>query len=160
MGTDNREQIVSDTLLASYQKYYRMAYSYVRNESDAMDVVQEASYKAIYNCEKLRNPEYVDTWIGRIVINCAKEILRKNSRYEAELADEDAAEDPAFADLDLREAIEHLDPRDRRIIELRFFEDMDLNTIADILDENLSTVKSRLYRALRKLKIELEDEQL
>ena len=160
MKSDNKEKIVSDALLAGYQKYYRMAYSYVRNEADAMDVVQEASYKAIYHCEKLKKPEYVDTWIGRIVINAAKELLRKNNRYEQELDDEDAADDPAFADLDLREALEHLEEKDRRIIELRFFEDMELGAIAEILDENLSTIKSRLYRALRKLKIELSDEEL
>ena len=80
--------------------------------------------------------------------------------YEQELDDEDAADDPAFADLDLREALEHLEEKDRRIIELRFFEDMELGAIAEILDENLSTIKSRLYRALRKLKIELSDEEL
>ncbi|MCR5452348.1 MAG: sigma-70 family RNA polymerase sigma factor [Lachnospiraceae bacterium] len=135
-----------------------MAYSYVRNEADAMDVVQEASYKAIYNASKLRNPEYVDTWIGRIVINAAMEVLRKSSRFEQEIADEDASYETEFADLDLREALEHLDPKDRSIIELRFFEDLDLNSISNMLGENLSTVKSRLYRALRKLKLDLGDE--
>ncbi len=158
MKADDKEKIVSDALLAGYQKYYRMAYSYVHNEADAMDVVQEASYKAIYNAAKLRNPEYVDTWIGRIVINAAMEVLRKASKFEQEIADEDASYEEEFADLDLREAINRLDPRDKSIIELRFFEDMDLNSIADILGENLSTVKSRLYRALRKLKLDLGDE--
>ncbi len=158
MKSDNKEKIVSDALLAGYQKYYRMAYSYVRNEADAMDVVQEASYKAIYNASKLRNPEYVDTWIGRIVINAAMEVLRKSSRFEQEIADEDASYETEFADLDLREALEHLDPKDRSIIELRFFEDLDLNSISNMLGENLSTVKSRLYRALRKLKLDLGDE--
>ena len=158
MKSDNNEKIVNDALLAGYQKYYRMAYSYVRNEADAMDVVQEASYKAIYNASKLRNPEYVDTWIGRIVINAAMEVLRKAGRYEQEIADEDASYETQFGDLDLREALDHLDPKDRSIIELRFFEDLDLNSIAEMLGENLSTVKSRLYRALRKLKLDLGDE--
>ena len=60
-----------------------------------------------------------------------------------------------FENLDLREAISHLEEKDRNIIELRYFEDMDLNSISQVLNENLSTIKSRLYRALKKLKIEL-----
>ena len=44
------------------------------------------------------------------------------------------------------------------MIELRYFEDMTLEEIARALEENLSTVKSRLYRGLRKLRLEMEDE--
>ena len=152
----DKEQIVSEALMAGYTKYYRMAFGYVHNEQDAMDIVQDASYKAIYYSSKLNKPEYVDTWICRIVINAAKEFLRKNSRFEQqELTEEGETIEQGFENLDLREAISHLEEKDRTIIELRYFEDMDLNGIARVLDENLSTVKSRLYRALKKLKIEL-----
>ena len=152
---DEKEQIVSESLLAQYQKYYRIAYGYVHNEADAMDIVQEASYKAIYHSNRLRNPQYVDTWICRIVMNAAKEFLRKNRNGEQELLTEGEVTEEGFDNLDLREAVSHLEQRDRQIIELRYFEDMELSSIAEILDENLSTVKSRLYRALKKLKLEL-----
>ena len=52
--------------------------------------------------------------------------------------------------IDLKRAIENLDPKDRAIVVLRFFEDRQLEEIAKILDENLSTVKSRLYRVMEK----------
>ena len=60
--------------------------------------------------------------------------------------------------MDLRRALEQLEPLDRTVIVLRFFEGLQLNQIAQVLDENLNTVKSRLYRSLKKLKLSLTDE--
>lgn len=63
-----------------------------------------------------------------------------------------------YEDIDLKEALDSLNAEDKAVIELRFFEDKTLNEIAEILGENLSTVKSRLYRGIRKLRIQLADE--
>ena len=63
-----------------------------------------------------------------------------------------------YEDIDLKEALDSLNAEDKAVIQLRFFEDKSLNEIAEILDENLSTVKSRLYRGLRKLKLQLAEE--
>ena len=54
--------------------------------------------------------------------------------------------------LDLYDAIERLDPREQAIIRLRFFQDLKLEDIARVTDTNLNTVKSRLYKSLRKLR--------
>ena len=59
-------------------------------------------------------------------------------------------------DLELKEAVDQLPAEERELIILRFYEDKQLSEIAEILQENLSTVKSRLYRTLRKLREELE----
>ena len=56
-GMDN-EILIRDLLVNQYEKYYRIAYSYVHSESDAMDIVQEAAYKAIYHAEKLKQQEF------------------------------------------------------------------------------------------------------
>ncbi|MDE6982296.1 MAG: sigma-70 family RNA polymerase sigma factor, partial [Lachnospiraceae bacterium] len=61
-----------------------------------------------------------------------------------------------YGDIELRQAIELLPLKDKVIIELRFFEDMALESIAEITGEPLSTVKSRLYRSLKKLRLTLE----
>ena len=58
--------------------------------------------------------------------------------------------------MDLQKAIDSLEKEDRIVIVLRYYEDMKLEDIAVILDENLSTVKSRLYRSMKKLKLQLE----
>ena len=60
--------------------------------------------------------------------------------------------------MDTLRALDVLDQRERTVIILRFFEDRKLQEIADIMDENLSTVKTILYRSLKKLKIHLTEE--
>ena len=60
-----------------------------------------------------------------------------------------------YKDIDLWCALEKMSKEDRLVIQLKYFEDMKLDEIADVLNENVNTVKSRLYRGLKKLKIEL-----
>ena len=57
------EKIVETVLLENYDRYYRLAYSYVKNEADAADIVQNGAYKAIRNSKSLRNVEFAGTWI-------------------------------------------------------------------------------------------------
>ena len=61
-----------------------------------------------------------------------------------------------YENVDLQKAIDSLEKEDRIVIVLRYYEDMKLEDIAVILDEKLSTVKSRLYRSMKKLKMQLE----
>lgn len=153
----NKEYIVNEMLLKNYEKYYRIAYGYVYNEADALDVVQEGAYKAILNADKLKKPEYADTWICRIMMNEALELLRRNKKNEPGYLDERSGREETYEDLDLKNAMERLSERDRMIVVLRYFEDMSLDQVAQAIGENLSTVKSRLYRALAKLRLSLEE---
>ena len=89
------------------------------------------------------------------MINEAKEYLRKNRKEYSEPG-EIPAEEERYVDLELKEAVDQLPAEERELIILRFYEDKQLSEIAEILQENLSTVKSRLYRTLRKLREELE----
>ena len=73
-----------------------------------------------------------------------------------ELAFETGKED-LYADIDLQRALNSMSKEDKAVIELRFFEDLKLSEIAEILGENISTIKSRLYRGLKKMKLELLD---
>ena len=63
------EEETEKLLLEHYDELYRLAYCYVKTETDALDIVQEAAYKAFKNCGKVREPAYLKTWICRIVIN-------------------------------------------------------------------------------------------
>lgn len=152
------EAIIEAQLVADYKKLYRLAYSYVHNENDALDIVQESAYKAIKNSHSLKSPQYVGTWIYRIVINESISFLRKHKQQTVELYEADGEMEDRYTDLDLRQALEQLEPLDKTVVVLRFFEGMQLNQIAQAMDENLSTVKSRLYRSLKKLKLSLTDE--
>lgn len=151
-----KEQIVEGLLLKNYDKYYRLAYSYVHNDADAEDIVQNGAYKAILNSGSLRQKGYAETWLYRIILN---EIFRSFSKNKPVSLDEmEAGEgrEDAYEDIDLRKALNSLAREDKAIVEMRYFEDMKLEEIAEVLNENLSTVKSRLYRSMRKLRMKLE----
>lgn len=153
----NNEAVVNEILLQNYDKYYRIAYGYVHNEADALDIVQEGAYKAIYKAEKLKQPQYADTWICRIMMNEAIEFLRKNKSNAVELEKCETGKEESYEDIDLRNAIEQLSPPEKTVVILRYFEDLSLEQVAQVAGENLSTVKSRLYRALGKLKLSMDE---
>lgn len=157
MNSPKKQQLVEQELLASYDSLYRLAFTYVKNESDAMDVVQESAYKAIKNSHSLKSREFARTWLWRIVINTSLEMLRQRQREaSAEVLHEDGKED-IYCDFDTIEALDILNEKERAAIVLRYFEDRKLQEVADILEENLSTTKSILYRSLKKLKIKLTE---
>lgn len=154
-----REQ-VEQRLLENYEKYYKLAYSYVRNEADALDIVQESAYKAIKSCDKLKEEVFADTWMYRIVFNTTMDFLRKAQR-EAESAEEyldmtEGVEETGYDRADIMTVLATLTVKERSVLILRYFESLKLEQIADVMGESLSTVKSRLYRAQEKLKWKLE----
>ena len=158
MGFQNNTAETEQILTENYERYYRLAYSYMRNEDDALDVVQESAYRAIRDCRKVRNKDYLSTWIYRIVVNTALDMLRRKKKENiTEELPEIPVEDQ-YQDLELRTVLNQLDDKSRTIILLRYFEDLKLEDIADIVGDNLNTVKARLYRSLKKLRLKLEAE--
>ena len=153
-----KEALIEQQLIADYKKLYRLAYSYVHNENDALDIVQESAYKAIKNSGSLKNVQYRGTWLYRIVINESISFLRRQKQQTVPLYELDGEAEDTYADLDLHRALEQLDPLDKTVVVLRFFEGLQLKQIAQVLDENLNTIKSRLYRSLKKLKLSLTEE--
>ena len=160
-GKKTNEKIVEDIILEQYNQYYRLAYSYVHNEADAEDIVQNGAYKALRNSKTLRNSEYAKTWVYRIMLNEIFNFLRQTKvvSYEymqEEMGMEAESVEDKYADIDLQTALDSLPEQDKAIIVMKFFEDKKLEDIADILDENINTIKSRLYRSMKKLRIRLE----
>ena len=150
-----REEIVQNALIENYEKYYRLAYGLVRSETDALDIVQESAYKAIMKSESLRTEEFVDTWICRIVINEANAFFRKK-RDLSDVSEMNLSTEDTYTDIDLARAIDSLEPKEREIVILRYFEDKKIEEIAEIMNEKVGTVKSRLYRCMEKLRTRLE----
>ena len=157
MKASEKEALVHECLVKNYEKYYRMAYSYVFCEQDAMDIVQEGAYRAILKSDLLKQPEYVDTWICKIVINEALRFLKKNKLafVDMESLPEQGQEDQV-EDIDLQRALDKLDEQERAIVVLRYFEEEKLENIGKTMNLNVNTVKSRLYRAMDKLKKYME----
>ena len=150
-------QQVERALLDLYPSLYRLAYSYVKNPDDAMDIVQESAYKAILRAEDMKNIETIKSWLCRIVVNTALDSLRVRRRDTGLENLPDTGKEDAYEDADLLQALDGLDERERTVVTLRYFEDMKLSDIVNVTGENLSTVKSLLYRSLKKLKIKLAE---
>lgn len=148
----DKTELVQKTLIQNYDKYYKFAYSYVHNEVDAMDVVQEAAYKAILKSDSVKNSEYIDTWICRIIINEAYSVMRKSKAVVTIPEDFELRHEDSVENIDLSNAIRSLKLNEQSVLILRYFQDRKLDEIADIMDLNLSTVKSKLYRVVEKLK--------
>lgn len=145
-------------LIDNYDKYYRLAYSYVKNEQDALDIVQESAYRVIRDLDKLKERKYLSTWIYRIVINTAIDTLRKKKRETVSYEDIEIVHEDQYKEEDPLEILNVLEDKDRALVILKYLEDWKLEEISEALDMNISTVKSRLYRALKKLKGILERE--
>lgn len=158
MRSEAMQKQVEEVILDSYEAMYRLAYTYVRNEEDAMDIVQESVYKAIRNANRVKQAGFIKTWLWRIVMNTAVDFIRRNRQEVAvEAFYEDGRED-RYQDFDTLEALKVLDEKEKTVIVLRFFEEQKIPEIANVMNENVNTVKTILYRSLRKLKAELAEE--
>lgn len=163
MTRDEKFRLVEKYIVENQHTYYRLAFSYVKNKENALDIVQEAIFKALRSIDKLDEVSYMRTWLYRIIINTAIDFIRKHQRMT--IMEDDILEshlpsmENEVSDLDLQEAVDQLPPTYKTIIILRFFEDLKLEEIAEITGDNLNTVKTRLYAALRKLRVEMGEEQ-
>lgn len=137
-------------------KMYKTAYLYLGNQALALDAVDEAVYKALCSYHRLRQPEYFDTWIMRILINeCCNEIRRQKRICPVEELPECAQE--AFDELPLKEAIRKLPKALKDVIILRYFAGYTLAETADTLRLPLGTAATRQRKALKLLRLELSE---
>lgn len=160
--SETNKELIEGIIMEKYNQYYRLAYSYAHTEADAGDIVQNGAYKAIRSSHTLKQPEYAETWVYRIMLNECFQYMKRPRllSYEA-IQEENEAEakssEDDYADIDLRRALDTLADKDRVVIILKYFEDKKLEEIAAILDENVNTVKSRLYRSIKRLRREFRN---
>jgi len=158
------EKLLTRCITEHKENVYRLAFSYVKNKEDALDIVQESIYKAMTNIELLKNPDAVKSWFYRIVVNTALDFLRRNKKVSAmdhEMIETytPGAED-VYTDIDLKRTLDDLPEKYRSVIILRYFEDLKIDEVAAVLGENVNTIKTRLYQALQLLRVKMNDEPL
>lgn len=143
------------------EELYRIAFLYVKNKEDALDVIQETAYRSFKNLSSLKNTEYFKTWLTKITINCAIDHIRKiqkvvqlNLEYieYTESYDEDIP-----LKLTLNELMDTLDEDEKSIVILKYYYEYTFKEISEILELPLGTGKSILYRALGKLRKKAEE---
>jgi len=154
---------------------YRMAMSFVKNETEAEDVAQEAFLKALHNLANFRAESKFSTWLISITLNEARRWLRRQRTVRMESLDDPPEEGGKVSPALLRdwreipseslerkevrallqEAIGHLSLIYREVLVLRDIEELSIEETAGALAISISSVKVRLHRARIMLQKEL-----
>ncbi|NIK69471.1 sigma-70 family RNA polymerase sigma factor [Paenibacillus sp. BK033] len=153
--------------LKLFQQYeedlYRAAYVHVGNEEDALDVMQETAYRSFKGIRKLKEPAYFKTWLIKIAISCSIDLLRKRKRqmqwrpeYLESITVSD--EEDFTLSITLKELVEALEPEEKSVVILRYYYDLTIREVTEVLDIPLGTGKTLLYRALKKLRKRVEED--
>lgn len=149
-------------LMQQYEEpLYRVAYSYMRNEHDAVEAMQELVYRSYRNIAGVKEPQYMGTWLTRVLINICHDMLRKQKREIPSDMLIERREQQGYeqtSELELLDALSQLNVEQRELIMMKYVEDRCNTDIAHILNIPEGTVKSRLHYALRKLRLLFKEE--
>jgi RNA polymerase sigma-70 factor (ECF subfamily) len=155
------------------RKIFALCFGMLGREDDARDAAQETFIAAYRSLKNFRGEAKVSSWLHRIAVNQCLTIKRRAKTRSEEFLDEEAGEDerifvaspnssPARTSEQserffiVRQAVGSLPLELREVVLMKEFEEMTFQEISDTLEIPLSTVKSRLYTALRQLRMKLE----
>ena len=138
---------------------YRLAFSYMKNQMDAEDIVQEAFIRYMRKVPDFQNSEHAKAWFLRVTANLCKNSLKTYWNQYTTGLDEAMTKETALTgeDRDVLSAVLALPPRYRPAIHLYYYEGCSTREIARILDKKESTVRSLLSRGRDKLKTLLKE---
>ncbi len=132
---------------------YKVAKSILKNDEDVADAMQETILTALEKINTLKEDKYFKTWLTRILINKCNDILRKNSKevHMEEYFDAGYTED-FIKSISIKEGMETLSDAQKLVLHLYYVMGFSSREISELINENESTVKVRLYRSRNKLK--------
>ncbi len=150
-----------------FNRTYRTAYLITGDHQMAEDATQEAFLKAFANLDTLRDLEKFGSWVSMIASNYAIDLLRKKKRMIfsdniSQHADGNPGTSPqeswekTESSQEVREALSLLEPEEREILVLKYFNELSIKEIAAITAIPAGTIKSRLFRARKKVRILLQ----
>jgi RNA polymerase sigma-70 factor (ECF subfamily) len=173
------DRLAFEQLVELFQEaIFRMVYCRTRSSMDAEDLTQDVFIKAFENLHKLKDLERFRTWLFRIAVNRVHDFHRKgrllaffgspSEDSQAHEPDVNNQKDPVVIDhlmkrefwKQVRSLSKRLSRWEREVFFLRFTDLLNIQDIARILGKSESTVKTHLYRALKKFKEEPELLQL
>lgn len=155
------------------RRIFALAYGILGREEEARDATQETFLAAFRSLRGFRGEAKVSSWLHRIAVNqCISRQRQARVRSEAALEDEQGKDATTFVTpvqyspsrvaedrqetAAVRKAINSLPLELRQIVVMKEFEELTFREIADVLDLPLSTVKSRLYTAMKQLQMRLQ----
>ncbi|WNF38827.1 sigma-70 family RNA polymerase sigma factor [Bacillaceae bacterium IKA-2] len=162
----NKEALLQ-LIIDEKDDYYKLAFTYMGNKHDAMDAMEEMILSLYEKIHQLKKEEAFQSWSKTILVNSCKTMLRKrkklvliddwNNQIEKEhnQHNDALASDPYInseRQMDIQQLLLHVNQYQKEAIQLKYFHDMDYQTIADITNVSIGTVKSRIFQGLKKLK--------
>ena len=152
---------------------FRVAYRMTGNQHDADDVVQETFLRVYRQLESFESRANFTTWLHRIAVNCSLDLLRTRTRHdrhrsndsEEALMNGDVATDQPHAERlllssevqqQVSTALEALSGNERTAFVLRHFEGLSIEEIGSVLGTRVNATKNTIFRAVRKLRDQLE----
>jgi RNA polymerase sigma factor (sigma-70 family) len=164
---DARAEAFRTLVDAELDRSYRLAAVILGDRFDAEDAVHDAAETAWRRWADLREADRFGAWFGRILVNGCRDRLRRRRRrglVEVSRVPVDAEHPVAFDEAAalglrdvLRRAADVLAPEERIVVVLRYGEDLTVPAIAELIGVADGTVKSRLHRALGKLRSAIEE---
>lgn len=138
-------------------KLYKIAFSYLKNEEEALEAMQETTYRAYIKIKKVKEPKYFNTWLVRIMINYCFDELKRQKKCLPMLKEQEISQEMNSEKIEIEWAIDRLQPKYRDVIVLKYFEDLRIQDIALVLECPEGTVKTWLNKALIELRNNLRE---
>lgn len=173
------EKAIEKIYSITYAQGFSVAFQMMKNEQDALDVMQESYISAFRNLKKLEQPEKIKSWFNRIVANKCKDLLVKKKRnpqffsdmqgedddreFEESIMDEDLTFSPEesvdYSETKrlMKQILENLPDEQRLCVLMYYYDELSVGEIAEALDCSTNTVKSRLNYARKKIKMDVEE---
>lgn len=141
-----------------YARVYRIGMLYLKNASDAEDVVQSVFVKYIEKPMEFRDLEHEKAWFITVARNRCKDMLKNFWRNRVELGELPECRNQESEEIDLLPYIFQLAPKYREVLYLYYYEGYSTEDMAKLLRRNNSTVRTQMANARNKLKQILEQE--
>lgn len=148
------EKVFEEMIFAEKNNFYKLAYMYVKNSNDALDILQESILKAYKNLHTVKDIELLDRWLKRIIANSAVDYIKKKSKLVQVEFIEESRCDREYEDL--YEAVDALPTELKSIIVLKYFQGYTIDEVSEILEISTPQVKNKLHKALELLRIEIK----
>ncbi|MCM3758562.1 RNA polymerase sigma factor [Sporosarcina aquimarina] len=144
--------------------YYRLALTYMGNSHDAMDAMEDMIVSLYHSIPQLKKEDAFYSWSKTILVNRCKKLLQKknkivpmentNESFEKPIITTDATNSFTQTEqrMDLKDMLSTLNANQQEAIELKYLHDLDLQTIADMTNVSIGTVKSRIFQGLKKMR--------
>lgn len=142
------------------QRVYLIALSFTKSSADAEDIMQNTFVKLWNYSKPFENDDHIDKWLTAVCVNESKDFLKNPFRKRNVPIDEivGLSHNDKTENIDLFKAVMSLPLKERTVVHLFYYEDMSVIQISGVLNIKESAVKTRLFRARKRLKTILGDE--